>query len=1169
MRNIPETVHEYNIPRLNVWFVVSSFLLLLCVGWMLWDDYMREWKPYQRQAKVFEAQKLELDRIAAETKMEQAGYSTVTNSLAQAEIIWKQQEPERLKLQEKVEKLKATIEVKKIAFAAEKDRLGQSKSEYDEAVEFKKSTKEIDEHKHKLRAQEKIVRDLEADLKIRDEEFAVENAKLTKYTEDKTKYEKEKGRLETEKRLVEKRLGYINIKKTNTLAHLLDAPLVEFAQPTVKVEQVIAEDQTYNLNFVDVSRIDRCITCHTFTDKKDPDDDAAFKFANLPQPWKSHPRLDLFLSPDSPHPVERFGCSVCHAGWDRGTKFINAAHTPSFHSVKQDYVKMPLVEGDPRWVPSATVEKWKPGMISKVQNYQKLMEEKRTLSEARYKNPTKQAEVRAAVEKSRSELQAEFGMDAKALSQFQFASLTQEEAWHQASPSWHHMHHKEDPMRPREFTESSCLKCHQQVTEIPTRKDPKDPSAEMVTGEKVNMGLRLIEQAGCYACHKMQALETTVKYKVPEGAKIKKLQKNPKGEMVEQDFILPKDSLDSIAHAKSADPKAILAYNGLSSADDIKGGQELDIPVRIPARYPGPTLLKIASKTTPEWTLKWLEDPKAFRPNTFMPRFWNLDNNRDSTHFEGTLTDPSGKPIAVNWGDRNAVERAAIVQYIFGQSETQKYPTPPSGDTARGEKLVSTVGCMACHVVDQKLSDLPLHDQRYRSQGPMLTGAGSKYDAGWLYSWLKDPFQYHKGTRMPNLRLSDQEAADITAYLMTSRNQEFDQRPIPKLKPEVMKDAVLDYLQAELKIEDAKKIAATSNVNDQDFQKNFHELGSRLVQRYGCMDCHRIKDMENAKPISIELSDWAGKSASKLDFGFVELPHDNYSFLHQKLVAPRSFDRVDTKRPQELLRMPQYNFTEEQAELIMTAIMGMTGEKPNAKAKKNLDENEWQIENGRHLIKELNCLGCHVNEGSKGGAIRRVIGEDSVMFYPPSLDGVGTKARTDWLHAFLKNPGKHPYRDWMQARMPTYNFSDDQLNTLTRYFALRDKQPYPFESHTEEHVATKESIEIGRKLVEEKKCLQCHAIRPMEQALAAGNPAIKYPLVKSKLRRKGMIEWIRNPHDVSRPNPVTPDTEGGRMLPFGDPVPGILDGDTEKQLGAIADYILSLGSSEASTSKTK
>ena len=68
MRNLPETVHEYNIPRLNVWFVVSSFLLLLCVFWMVWDDYMREWKPYQRQAKVFEAQKLQGDRVIAEKR---------------------------------------------------------------------------------------------------------------------------------------------------------------------------------------------------------------------------------------------------------------------------------------------------------------------------------------------------------------------------------------------------------------------------------------------------------------------------------------------------------------------------------------------------------------------------------------------------------------------------------------------------------------------------------------------------------------------------------------------------------------------------------------------------------------------------------------------------------------------------------------------------------------------------------------------------------------------------------------------------------------------------------------------------------------------------------------------------------------------------------------------
>ena len=71
MRNQPETVHEYNIPRLNVWFLVSGALFLLCLVLMIWVDYSggriswlalrgdREWKNYQAEFFTVEKARLE------------------------------------------------------------------------------------------------------------------------------------------------------------------------------------------------------------------------------------------------------------------------------------------------------------------------------------------------------------------------------------------------------------------------------------------------------------------------------------------------------------------------------------------------------------------------------------------------------------------------------------------------------------------------------------------------------------------------------------------------------------------------------------------------------------------------------------------------------------------------------------------------------------------------------------------------------------------------------------------------------------------------------------------------------------------------------------------------------------------------------------------------------
>src|SRR6185369_4406277 len=61
--------------------------------------------------------------------------------------------------------------------------------------------------------------------------------------------------------------------------------------------------------------------------------------------------------------------------------------------------------------------------------------------------------------------------------------------------------------------------------------------------------------------------------------------------------------------------------------------------------------------------------------------------------------------------------------------------------------------------------------------GPELSGIGTKLTAGrtedearaWLFEWLKEPRHYSEYTVMPRLRLSDQQAMDLTEYLLSMK----------------------------------------------------------------------------------------------------------------------------------------------------------------------------------------------------------------------------------------------------------------------------------------------------------------------------------------------------------------------------------------------------------------
>ena len=55
----PAPGHAYNISGLNVIFGISSIALFVTTIWMVWDDYAREWKQYQRGFRALELAKSE------------------------------------------------------------------------------------------------------------------------------------------------------------------------------------------------------------------------------------------------------------------------------------------------------------------------------------------------------------------------------------------------------------------------------------------------------------------------------------------------------------------------------------------------------------------------------------------------------------------------------------------------------------------------------------------------------------------------------------------------------------------------------------------------------------------------------------------------------------------------------------------------------------------------------------------------------------------------------------------------------------------------------------------------------------------------------------------------------------------------------------------------------
>ena len=85
MANKKSVGHAYNVDFLNVVFAASSLFLFFTTIWMVFDDFDREWKGYQRQFVLLEGYVPSLQLQAEESGIDQARLAELNDARVQAE----------------------------------------------------------------------------------------------------------------------------------------------------------------------------------------------------------------------------------------------------------------------------------------------------------------------------------------------------------------------------------------------------------------------------------------------------------------------------------------------------------------------------------------------------------------------------------------------------------------------------------------------------------------------------------------------------------------------------------------------------------------------------------------------------------------------------------------------------------------------------------------------------------------------------------------------------------------------------------------------------------------------------------------------------------------------------------------------------------------------------
>ena len=163
-----------------------------------------------------------------------------------------------------------------------------------------------------------------------------------------------------------------------------------------------------------------------------------------------------------------------------------------------------------------------------------------------------------------------------------------------------------------------------------------------------------------------------------------------------------------------------------------------------------PAFGELGAKFHQPWLAAWINHPQSIRPHSLMPK---------------VFASPPGKI------DQRSADLAAYFMTL-GAKSPPLIPDPSL--VAPGGALFANLGCIACHTKPD--IDFPTASKDEHARVP-LGHLSAKWQVPALTAYLKDPAQNFASTRMPHFRLTDAEATQLTAYLITSSKDIFPEGP--------------------------------------------------------------------------------------------------------------------------------------------------------------------------------------------------------------------------------------------------------------------------------------------------------------------------------------------------------------------------------------------------------
>jgi len=467
-----------------------------------------------------------------------------------------------------------------------------------------------------------------------------------------------------------------------------------------------------------------------------------------------------------------------------------------------------------------------------------------------------------------------------------------------------------------------------------------------------------------------------------------------------------------------------------------------------------PDLSKVGERVYAGWIFRWLESPEQMRPGAVMPRMFSDD-------------------------EAGRIERYALAQYLaslggpiasgrlLGRNEIKAAEN-------RGDKLFSSLGCVACHRTGLPKEEIEAPARLFYNLAGLsgkqcvipLTGLGSKTNPEKLAKYLENPLTVDPSGRMPHILLQNREAQDLAWFLCQSKDLTVDRDLIGT--PE--KSQLVDVFR---KIEHRASELTTFERLSPEAQSR--DLGKRLVIDKGCNLCHTIAP--GGKPFAAVLSSACFDDLKKSENqGKGCLADDN---------ARRG-------------GAPLFALSEENRKAIRQFLREGTGGAGSPAP----------AHRARVTLQRFNCLACHSRDG-EGGLTSDLIkelrkfekAENAEAVSPPPLTGVGHKLRTPWLKQVLVQAGRA--RPWMRLRMP--QFGEANVGHLPD--ELAGLEGAELDDQINKVPLTSAKIEAGRSLIGKQAfgCISCHDLAGIANS---GTRGPDLALMNQRVRYAWYRRWL-------------------------------------------------------------